>query len=85
MRSAMMFRWISEVPPAIVPGADRAYRSNQLVQNTSWPMWLVRGGPRRVDQALLAALLERVPVGALHRLGAEQLEHARSRPGCGRR
>ena len=27
---AMMLRWISEVPPAMVPEKLRAYRSNQL-------------------------------------------------------
>ncbi len=29
---AMMLRWISEVPPAIVPPKLRAYRSNQLAK-----------------------------------------------------
>lgn len=39
MRSAMMLRWISEVPPAMVPPKLRAYRSNQLDENTSMFMW----------------------------------------------
>ncbi len=35
MRSAMMLRWISEVPPAMVPAKLRTYRSNQLVVKSS--------------------------------------------------
>jgi len=35
-----MLRWISEVPPAMVPANERAQRSNQLEMNTSSCMWL---------------------------------------------
>src|SRR5450756_124586 len=47
MRSAMMLRWTSEVPPAMVPVKLRAYRSHQLAPNTSLFMWFpgaVRAG-----------------------------------------
>lgn len=36
----MMWRWISEVPSAIVPAKLRVYRSNQLAMNASLFMWL---------------------------------------------
>ena len=73
-RWAMMLRWISEVPPAIVPRKNgRSARTSRPVQVEVMCDVARRVG--RVDERLRPGCGQRVFGRRLRRLGAEQLQH----------